>query len=299
MADAGFSFGPFGMAYNMMSDAADIINSDMARQYEHKANINAIRYSSDRNAANNLMLNRPENQVARMKQAGLNPNFLGSIGSVGSTSATGGTSGIGVPRATKVDPVALAQIENLKADTDLKQADANKKKSETKGQDIQNDMSQIYLANLSESERLRLNNLKQDLANKAANEQLSYAQINEAGAQAFKAVADANESYAKAALAREETRYVGFYAKMKAADVQTGLLEAQLKGYGIVLEAQQIKINAATLKSEDNLRKAQVALSNAKEFFYNQRGKAVDHEIVQGYLNCINGALNAFSKMKK
>lgn len=296
MADV--SFGPFGLAYNMMSDTIDIVENDRARQYEHWANSDAIRTSSDRNAANNLMLNRPENQVARMKQAGLNPNFLGSIGSVGSTSSTGGTTGIAAPRTTKVDPVALAQIENLKADTDLKQADANKKKSETKGQDIQNDMSQIYLANLSESERLRLNNLKQDLANKAANEQLSYAQINEAGAQAFKAVADANESYAKAALAREETRYVGFYAKMKAADVQTGLLEAQLKGYGIVLEAQQIKINAATLKSEDNLRKAQEALSNAKEFFYNQRGKAVDHEIVQGYLNCINGALNAFAKMK-
>lgn len=286
------------IGYNIVTDATDKIHDYEMREVEQSHNQANIGLSSRLNAKYNLELNRPENQIARMKQAGINPLMYGSVGSLGSVSSTGGTSGIGsAPRATKLDPLTSAQVRNLEADSNLKEADAKKKASETKGQDIQNDISQVYLSNLPESERLRLDNMKQDLINKGSQNQLTLAQIDETGASAYKLVKDAGKSEADAQLAREQTKYVGFYAKMKAQEVSIEALNTQLKGYGLQLDAQGLKIDSARLLSEDNLRKAQVALSSAKEYFYNQRGKAVDHEIIQGYLQCINGALSAVSKL--
>ena len=99
------AFEPFAMGYNMITDATDKVHDYEMRKVEQQHNQANIGLSSRLNAKYNLELNRPENQIARMKQAGINPMLYGSVGSLGSVSSTSGTSAMGsIPRATKLDP---------------------------------------------------------------------------------------------------------------------------------------------------------------------------------------------------
>lgn len=73
-------------------------------------------------------LQSPEAMMRQIKEAGLSPSLMFGGGGVGGMSVPqgaqgGGSSGIS-PTSYGVDPVQLAQIENIKADTKLKEAEA-------------------------------------------------------------------------------------------------------------------------------------------------------------------------------
>lgn len=180
--------------------------------------------------------NKPANQVARMHEAGLNPLYYGLDGSSANSFESAQALGYERAKAPNIDnPVesyqkaaALnAQIDNLKADTRKKLADAE-------GQEISN-LNAQDLIDLDKQERdARITNL--------------FAQANEA---------DANAALAgqKTTLTEVETRY---------KETLNAIAQIESKYKEPLMEAVVNKTNAEThwLEYRQELEDARLALDN-------------------------------------
>lgn len=85
--------------------------------------------------------NRPDQQMARLKAAGLNPNLVFANGDMMNEAASSPqmTSGAGMVRPYQIDPLTAAQIANINADTE-------NKKGQTLGKEIENELGRMNLS---------------------------------------------------------------------------------------------------------------------------------------------------------
>lgn len=209
----------------------------------------------------NLRYNSPSAQVARMKEAGLNTNLMYGSGVGSQPFSFGGEPGSisshGANAVSSYDPLVESQVKVNEAQADNIEADTEKKKYEIEGLDTQNKMNKIYLSNLPEKERLTLATMDQNLVNLGKEGKLTDEKIVETSKNAKKLVEDAHLSKAQAEYAEAQTQYVGFYAKMKAAEVELESINTQLKGYGLILDAQGLKADLGIKELEAALKGAQ------------------------------------------
>ena len=152
-----------------MSVAQSIANKRRAREANEWSE-----QMYEKQLQDNLKVSSPKFQVQRLREAGLNPalayNGEQNFSPASFPSAAQNPSNIDFSSLSDL-AVKQAQIDNLEADSELKRKDAQ-------GKSIQNEMNEIYLANLPESERLRLENAQQDLRNKLATHHLTIEQAN-------------------------------------------------------------------------------------------------------------------------
>lgn len=205
----------------------------------------------------NLKYNSPSFQVQRLKEAGLNPNFAYN----GDQTFSPASAPSGAQNPSNIDLSAMsdlafkqAQIDNLNADSEVKRKDAE-------GKSIENEMNSIYLANLPESERLRLDNAQQDLRNKVASHQLTLQQANNliedtALKEAQKGQTEAEKKYIEA-----QTKYVGWYAQLKGYEMQVLAQDSYYRGLQTLLNGLQTGADIDIKKAEKDLREAEAAKS--------------------------------------
>lgn len=126
------------------------------RKFQAKENQKARDYNTEMWEKNNAY-NDPSQQMARLKNAGINPHLAYSDGAVINTSsspASSNASSMPEGRAPQLDVNALLnarligeQINNIKADTAKKQAEAQNIGTDTEGKTLQNGITTKVLEN--------------------------------------------------------------------------------------------------------------------------------------------------------
>lgn len=81
----------------------------------------------------NNAYNTPVQQMLRFKQAGLNPDLMYQQGTPGISSSPAQGSNPIPKQPFMLDPLMLAELKNIEADTNLKKSDANQKDAQTEG----------------------------------------------------------------------------------------------------------------------------------------------------------------------
>ena len=120
------------------------------REFQARENQKARDYNTEMWEKNNAY-NDPSQQMARLKNAGINPHLAYSNGSVTNTSsspASSNASSMPEGRAPQLDVNAMLnarligeQINNIKADTQKKEAEARNIGTDTEGKTLQNGIS--------------------------------------------------------------------------------------------------------------------------------------------------------------
>ena len=176
----------------------------------------------------------PQAQMEQYQAAGLSPSMMMSGGqsATGTSSAQGAKGGIDGPYPSSkiIDPMAIAQIANIKADTELKksQAENTDKDTELKGQEIIN----LITEEGNNRERRRLIAAEADLAELefSTNLQTAQATINAAYSNANKAASEARSAAVKADLdeATFEVAYQMAYANLDNVLTDTALAKSEI-----------------------------------------------------------------------
>ena len=256
----------------------------------------------DQQLKDTLRYNSPAAQLARMKQAGLNPNLMYGNG-VGTTPFSfGGQPGTisshGANAVPNYDPLVQSQIEVNKAQADDLEASANKKNEETKGVKTTNAMLEEQLKYMPQQLKLDVETKQQELLNLAKDGQLTAAKIDETAANTKKLMADKGYTEAQTALVEEQTKYVGYYALLEGQKVSLSELDLELKACGLELTAEGIKIERDKADADIDYKGALKALTEAEEKYTDKKTGAVKHEIIQGYLGAAVGLLRALMPKK-
>lgn len=131
-----------GVATAAINQVGNIISTSMTNAANERMQQEQNKWNLEQWNRNNAY-NHPAAQMQRLKAAGLNPDLMygqNAGGAMGNSSAPAqGSNPIPKqPFQMQLDPLMLAQIKNIEADTKLKTSDANKKESETKGIDFDN-----------------------------------------------------------------------------------------------------------------------------------------------------------------
>lgn len=127
MADLGFWTTLAGIGFNYMQNERNNEANERMQQLQNQWNLDQW----NRNNA----YNHPAAQMQRLKASGLNPDLMygqnagGAMGN--SSSPAQGTNPI-PKQPFQLDPLMLAQLKNIEADTNLKNSDANQKDALTK-----------------------------------------------------------------------------------------------------------------------------------------------------------------------
>lgn len=203
----------------------------------NKANRKEAQKARDQQLANQKELNEQQKnhqldiwnktnysaQVEEMKKAGLNPALMygmgggsgGSLGNVG-----GGSAGMAqahnesTMKGMAIDPLTLAQIENIKADTEQKKAQTDNTNADTTIKDYQ-----------AEFDKVR---------NEVQNES-KWDQINSIKAEAQKLLGEANEAGVKGSIA-ERTQLQQAEKIINEAELSVLMLEATKEGTRLTRE---------------------------------------------------------------
>ena len=126
------------------------------RKFQERENQKARDYNTEMWEKNNAY-NDPTQQMSRLKNAGINPHLAYSQGGVTNTSsspASSNASSMPEGRAPQLDVNAMLnarlvgeQINNIKADTAKKEAEANNIGTDTVGKTLQNGITTKVLEN--------------------------------------------------------------------------------------------------------------------------------------------------------
>lgn len=107
----------------------------------------------------------PKGQLENIKKAGLSPSLMyGQLGGAGGASqvATGGIQGP-YPQGNIIDPLTMAQVANVNADTQLKESQAEKTDNENIAQKIENYISTSTMPTTIEKIYADLEKVKADI----------------------------------------------------------------------------------------------------------------------------------------
>lgn len=117
-----------------LNQAGNIISTAMANDANERMQHEQNKWNLEQWNRNNAY-NSPAAQMQRFKAAGLNPDLIYQQGTPGISSAPAqGTNPIPKqPFQMQLDPLMLAQLKNIEADTNLKKSDANQKDALTEG----------------------------------------------------------------------------------------------------------------------------------------------------------------------
>lgn len=215
----------------------------------------------------------PKAQVQQLLEAGLSPSLM--YGDMGGSSGSAAPQGAGVsgayPSGSMVDPLTLAQIANINADTKLKesQTDNTNKDTELKGQEI------INLIADTENKRVqnRVLAAENDILELeySTNLQTAQAKIREAYSKSEQAAAAARSATVQADI--DEATFDVAY-KMAYANLNNMLTDTALKKSEIKVNKAQIKqiaeeIRASTwetwqIEKEENRKDAIFELDKEK-----------------------------------
>lgn len=143
-------------------------------QLNEKAADNAMKRSID---MYNL-LQSPSAMVKQLREAGLNPALMYSQGGMGGSvqqgpqgGATGGTGTPTLGLQQIIDPLTMAQIENINADTKNKEADTEKKKEETISEKLNQNLIETETEFKEIQKMLEQNNLT--ISNETINDKIT------------------------------------------------------------------------------------------------------------------------------
>ncbi len=126
-----------GVATAAINQTGNIISTAMANEANERMQHEQNKWNLEQWNRNNAY-NHPAAQMQRLKAAGLNPDLMygqNAGGAMGNSSAPAqGTQPIPKqPFRMDLDPLMLAQLKNIEADTNLKNSDANQKDALTEG----------------------------------------------------------------------------------------------------------------------------------------------------------------------
>ena len=246
-------------------------------------NLNAQHYWNERlqksflaneNAANNAQkrmyqsyfdLQSPKAMVEQLKKAGLNPALMYSQGGMGgqTTSApqgtadgNGGINPLGLQQI--IDPLTMAKIKNIEADTKNKEADTDKKKEETK--------TEIFNQNLINS-KTELNEIRKQIDNN--NLTISTETINDIITKTKTEAQQAIEELTKLKLTNGITKetYNEQITKIKQDSINTIT-------QGEIMQLEKDKIKATTENIEKDTEKKEKEIEEIK-----WKCKLLNHEI--------------------
>lgn len=195
----------------------------------------------------------PEAQMQQLKEAGLSPSIYASGGMAGKSGVSGaqgtGTSGIS-PQVFAADPISaamqVAQIGNIKADTKLKesQADNTDKDTELKGQEIINLVADT--ANKKAENRLITANADLAECNSVESEMTLQTRIEKAYHNTAMAAAEVRSAVTKADLdeATFDAAYQLAYANLNNTLTNTEYLKSKIR-----VNKEQIKEIAERIRN--------------------------------------------------
>lgn len=131
-----------GVATAAINQTGNIISTAMANSANERMQHEQNAWNLEQWYRNNAY-NHPAAQLQRIKAAGLNPDLVygqnaSGIGGSSSSPAQGSNPIPKQPFQMTLDPLMLAQIKNIEADTKLKLSDSNKKDTETKSINFDN-----------------------------------------------------------------------------------------------------------------------------------------------------------------
>lgn len=117
-----------------VNQVGNIISTAMANSANERMQHDQNKWNLEQWNRNNAY-NSPAAQMQRFKAAGLNPDLMYQQGTPGISSAPAqGSNPIPKqPFQMQLDPLMLAQLKNIEADTNLKKSDANQKDALTEG----------------------------------------------------------------------------------------------------------------------------------------------------------------------
>ena len=117
-----------GVATAAINQTGNIISTAMANSANERMQHEQNKWNLEQWNRNNAY-NHPAAQMQRLKAAGLNPDLMYQQGTTGiSSSPAQGSNPIPKqPFQMQLDPLMLAQLKNIEADTNLKKSDANQK----------------------------------------------------------------------------------------------------------------------------------------------------------------------------
>lgn len=126
---------------SLVQGAVSEFYTDRAREKNYKYNEKSAEnaYRRQQELLNNYYT--PQAQMQQLKEAGLSPSLMyGGSGTTGTTNAPSGSGGGNISNNyTTGDPLVLAQLQNIAADTTKKQAEAKNIEEDTKTQKGENE----------------------------------------------------------------------------------------------------------------------------------------------------------------
>lgn len=217
--------------------------------------------SYDQQLSDQLKNNSYEGQVNHLKSAGLNRN-LAMSGGVTPYSAPSGVTGDGSEAQTQgiqspFNAVTQAQIDNLKADSEDKEASARLKEVEAQEKGVQTETLKFLLEKLPQEYQLKFDNLRADFDKK-----LSDISVNDSkNAEISQMIEESNKKIdyltqqidnmkAEKNLTNKQIEKINWdmkvgecYLALEKNRVQLESIQTTLNGYGLELTAQGIKVN--------------------------------------------------------
>lgn len=298
--------GAIGAMTNLVMQPAEWMMNDYARNSEHNHQFGMLNRSINFGAEKQLELNSPQQQVARMRQAGVNPMLINGMPSTGSVSGnTGSSSGIGAPSAPRLDPLAAAQAANLEADTNLKEADAKLKEADARKSGVEADTMTYLLEKLPEkivlefakmrsdadknwsdvevNDQTRVNMVKQlEEANKRI--EMMDQQIKESNSQIAK-----NKTEMDLMKVTMKTQMV--YAQCQAEQTILNSIQTCLNGYGLELTAAGLQIQKSMVDSDISVNEFKKKLMAAETELTQLEAKYKGQENVRAWISTITSGL--------
>lgn len=200
----------------------------------------------------NLRMSSPQFQIERLRQSGLNPNLMYQGEQTTSPSSYSNSEPFsGGYDVSKLADTSLiqAQIDNIKADTDLKKADAKKRGVET-------DTLEAQLSVLPQRQQLELDNLRADFDKKLSDITVNdwtiskieteikeiYAQVDNIMAETDLIAKQSNKTTAEIDAIRNNIKLSYSYLVLAKNDQELKSINLGLQDYGLQLTEKGIEI---------------------------------------------------------
>lgn len=212
----------------------------------------------NRQLADTLHYSSPSYQVQKLKEAGLNP-YLAVNGGQTIQSPTAlptetAKAQFGNPmEAVGQIPLLKAQIDNINADTKLKEKEAGLKDTEI-------NINKLALDNMPQKIRAELDIMWQRLANLGAEGNLTNAKIIETLNNAEKLVSDSDLSKAQREYIQEQTKYVGAYYELEERKTVVAEMNNILQQYGLRLTERGVEVQEKLADADLKIKEATAEL---------------------------------------
>lgn len=211
-----------------------------------------------RQLVDTLHYSSPAYQVQKLKEAGLNP-YLAVNGGQTIQSPTAlptetAKAQFGNPLETVGQiPLLKAQIDNINADTRLKEKEAGLKDTEIS-------INKLALENMPEKIRAELDVMWQRLANLGAEGNLTNAKITETLNNAEKLVSESDLSKAQREYIQEQTKYVGAYYELEERKTVVAEMNNILQQYGLRLTERGVEVQEKLADADIKIKEATAEL---------------------------------------